>query len=121
VSWSRRTRRVLVAATGMLVLAVPAVSAATASAGATAAGAAAGTAATSPDSPVDLATPVNFAAAVATKGAIVSVGDARFEVLGDGLIRLEYSPSGNFEDLPTVNVLNRRFPVPPYRATTGNG
>ena len=39
-------------------------------------------------------------------------GDARFEVLGDGLIRMEYSPAGNFENLPTVNVLNRHFPVP---------
>ena len=25
---------------------------------------------------------------------------------------MEYSPAGTFENLPTVNVLNRRFPVP---------
>ena len=78
-------------------------------------------AATSPDSPVNLATSIDFAAGVAARGATVSAGDARFEVLGDGLIRMEYSPSGNFEDLPTANVLNRRFPVPFYRANVRNG
>jgi hypothetical protein len=80
-----------------------------------------GTAATSPTSPVDLATPVDFGAAVASKGATVVAGDARFEVLGDGLIRMEYSPSGTFEDLPTVNVLDRQFPVPAYQASTSDG
>ena len=112
MSWSRRTRRALTAAIGMLALAVPVICAGAASAG---------PAATSPDSPVNLSTPVDFAAGVAARGAVVSAGDARFEVLGDGLIRMEYSPSGNFEDLPTVNVLNRRFPVPSYRAAVRNG
>ena len=78
-------------------------------------------AANSPTSPVDLATPVNFGAAQASHRATVSAGNARFQVLGDGLIRMEYSPTGSFEDAPTVNVLNRRFGVPRYRATTSGG
>ena len=78
-------------------------------------------AATSPTSPVDLATPVDFGAAKPAPGATVLAGDARFEVLGDGLIRMEYSPSGSFEDAPTVNALNRRFPVPRYRVSRSGG
>jgi alpha-glucosidase (family GH31 glycosyl hydrolase) len=76
------------------------------------------TAATSPTSPVNLATPVDLAAAQASPGATVPAGRyARFQVLGDGLIRMEYSPSGHFEDAPTVNALNRRFAVPRYRVS----
>jgi hypothetical protein len=75
----------------------------------------------SPTAPVNLATPVDFGAAKAAKQATVLADDARFEVLGDGLIRMEYSPSGTFEDAPTVNVLNRRFAVPPYRVTRSGG
>jgi hypothetical protein len=119
VSWSRRIRRVLTTGTGILALAVPVVCAGTASAGPAAGGAR--PTATSPDSPVDLAARIDFAAGVAARGAVVSAGPARFEVLGDGLIRMEYSPSRNFEDLPTVNVLNRRFPVPFYWANVRNG
>ena len=83
--------------------------------------AAAQTAATSPTSPVNLATPVNLGQAVANRDATVTAGDARFEVLGTGLIRLEYSASGTFEDLPTVNVVDRRIAVPRYTATTSGG
>ena len=75
----------------------------------------------SPTSPVNLATRVDFGAAKAARQAIVTAGDARFEVLGDGLIRMEYSPSGTFEDAPTVNVLNRRFAVPFYRVSSSDG
>ena len=78
-------------------------------------------AATSPTSPVDLATPIDFGAAVASPQATVRAGNARFEVLGSGLIRMEYSPTGNFEDAPTVNILNRRFPVPVFRSWTSGG
>ena len=77
--------------------------------------------ATSPTSPVNLATPVDFGAAKAAPGATVVAGDARFEILGDGLIRLEYSPSGTFEDAPTVNAQNRRFAVPRYRVSRSGG
>ena len=112
----RQSRRVLAAGIGIIALAVPFVCAGTAPAGA-----AASQAATLPNSPVNLATPIDFAAGVAARGATVSAGDARFEVLGDGLIRMEYSPGRNFEDLPTVNVLNRHFAVPPYRAAVSHG
>jgi alpha-glucosidase (family GH31 glycosyl hydrolase) len=112
---SRRVPRLLAAAAGALALGIPVAAAGTAAA------APAASPATSPDSPVNLATPVNFAAAVAARGATVTAGDARFEVLGDGLIRMEYSPAGNFENLPTVNAVNRRFPVPAYRASVSNG
>jgi hypothetical protein len=77
--------------------------------------------ATSPTSPVNLATPVDFGAAKAAPGATVLAGDARFEVLGDGLIRMEYSPTGSFEDAPTVNAVNRRFEVPRYRSSQSHG
>ena len=85
------------------------------------AAAAAQSEATSPTSPVNLATPVDFGAAKAAPGATVVAGDARFEVLGDGLIRMEYSPTASFEDAPTVNALNRRFEVPRYRVSRSHG
>jgi hypothetical protein len=114
VRWSRRTRHVLATAAAALALALPI-------AGSSPAQAVTALAATSPSSPVNLTTQVNFADGVASRGATVSAGNARFEVLGDGLIRAEYSPSGAFEDLPTVNVLDRRFPVPGYHASVHDG
>jgi alpha-glucosidase (family GH31 glycosyl hydrolase) len=105
----RRSRRVAATVSALIVgavLAVPAL---------------AQSPATSPTSPVNLATPVNSGAAKAAQQATVVAGDARFEVLGNGLIRMEYSPSGAFEDAPTVNVLNRRFAVPSYRVTRSGG
>ncbi|MEA2211040.1 MAG: hypothetical protein QOF83_988 [Solirubrobacteraceae bacterium] len=78
-------------------------------------------AATSPTSPVNLSTPIHFFAGAARAGATVLAGDARFEVLGSGLIRMEYSPSASFEDAPTANVLNRRFAVPHYRVRRNGG
>ncbi|MFZ0376519.1 MAG: TIM-barrel domain-containing protein [Solirubrobacteraceae bacterium] len=105
----RGTRRVAAVASALIiggVLALPAMAQSPAS---------------SPTSPVNLATRVDFGAARAARQAIVTAGDARFEVLGDGLIRMEYSPSGTFEDAPTVNVLNRRFAVPFYRVSSSGG
>jgi hypothetical protein len=72
-------------------------------------------------SPVNLATPVDMAKAVAHRSAIVRSGDARIEVLSPTLLRLEYSPSGDFENSPTVNALNRRMPVPSYSAHVSRG
>jgi hypothetical protein len=114
VIWPRHARRAVAAAATVIALGIP-----VAYAGATAAASTAP--ATSPASPVDLATPVNFANAVAAHGATVTAGDARFEVLGTGLIRMEYSPNATFENLPTVNVLNRRFPVPAYKTEVRDG
>jgi hypothetical protein len=71
--------------------------------------------------PVDLATPVDMAAGVARPSAVVRAGDARIEVLGPTLLRLEYSPSGTFEDAPTVNAVDRRTAVPRYRTSVSGG
>jgi hypothetical protein len=114
VRWSRRTRHVLAAAAAVAALALPVTRTGPALAGTSAA-------ATTPSSPVDLTTRVNFADGVAARGATVSAGSARFEVLGDGLIRAEYSAAGAFEDAPTVNVVKRRFPVPAYNASVRDG
>ena len=72
-------------------------------------------------SPVDLSTPVDFAQAVANRSADVRSGDVRIEVLSPTLLRLEYSPTARFENLPTVNALHRRMSVPPYRAQVADG
>jgi hypothetical protein len=72
-------------------------------------------------SPVDLATPVDMAAAVAHRSAVVRAGAARIEVLSPTLLRLEYSPSGNFENSPTVNAVDRRMPVPRYTSHVSGG
>lgn len=44
---------------------------------------------------------------VANAKAVVTAGNARFTVLTDRLIRMEYSSSGSFEDRATVAFLNR--------------
>ena len=95
MNWLSRPRHVVALAAGALALAVPVAWGGVASAGALPAGTALpGTAhgstaaATSPSSPVNLTTQVNFADGVASRGATVMAGDARFEVLGDGLSRL---------------------------------
>jgi hypothetical protein len=77
--------------------------------------------ATTDTSPVDLATPVDMAAGQAHSSAIVQQGPVRVEVLSPSLIRLEYSPSRHFENSPTVNVLNRSFPVPAYSVSRTGG
>jgi hypothetical protein len=72
-------------------------------------------------SPVNLSAHVNMADGKARPNATVVAGDARFEVLAPDVIRLEYSPGGNFLDQPTYNVLDRSFPVPPYTVTRSGG
>lgn len=76
---------------------------------------------TSDRSPVDLATPIDLGDGMANQSAIVRSGDVRIEVLSPTLLRLEYSPTGDFENLPTVNALNRRMPVPPYQVRDDAG
>lgn len=51
---------------------------------------------------------------VATDKAIISGKKYRFTVLTERLIRLEYSPSGTFNDLATELVVNRVFDVPSF-------
>ena len=42
-------------------------------------------------------------------------------MLSPTLLRLEYSPSGTFENSPTVNAIDRRMPVPAYSAGVSGG
>lgn len=45
-------------------------------------------------------------------GSCVVCGTARFSALSNGLVRLEWSASGQFEDCPTLIALTRTQPVP---------
>ncbi len=51
---------------------------------------------------------------VAYPEAQVVVGNARFTVLTDRLVRMEWSESGRFEDNASLAIVNRRLPVPEY-------
>lgn len=44
--------------------------------------------------------------------AVVIAGSARFSLLADGLVRLEYAPSGAFEDRRSVRVIARPEAIP---------
>jgi hypothetical protein len=72
-------------------------------------------------SPVNLSAPIDLAEGMAHRSAIVRSGGARIEVISSTLFRLEYSPTGRFENLPTVNAVDRRRPVPSYRAPVTGG
>ncbi len=52
--------------------------------------------------------------AAANRGALVQGEKYRITVLTDRLVRLEFSPKGEFVDQETQTVLNRNFPVPEY-------
>ena len=75
----------------------------------------------SPTAPVDLATPVDWSHSTPPASDIVRSGHARIEVLSPTLLRLEYSPTGMFEDSPTVNAVNRRMGAPDYRVRVSGG
>lgn len=51
---------------------------------------------------------------VADPSAVVTLGNARFTVLTEKLIRLEYSDNGTFEDSATQVIINRKLPVPEF-------
>ena len=53
---------------------------------------------------------VASAPASARPPAVIQDGGARFEVLSQGLIRLEYAADGQFEDRPTLTVADRARP-----------
>lgn len=54
--------------------------------------------------------------------AVVAGKHYRITVLTDGLLRLEHSPSGRFEDRPSAVAVHRRMPVPPFTVRrTGQG
>ncbi|MBO3095223.1 glycoside hydrolase family 31 protein [Cellulomonas dongxiuzhuiae] len=52
---------------------------------------------------------------VADPAAVVQGDRYRITVLTDGLLRLEHSPDGVFEDRPSTFALHRRQPVPEFR------
>ena len=56
----------------------------------------------------------NYKDAISNKDTIIKGKNYRFTVLTDRLIRLEYSPSGTFEDRPTQRVIFRKFPKPNF-------
>lgn len=53
---------------------------------------------------------------VANPDAVVQCGNARFTVLTDRMIRMEWAADGRFEDNATLAIINRRLPVPAYTA-----
>jgi hypothetical protein len=55
---------------------------------------------------------------VANPKAVVVSGNARFTVLTDNVIRMEYSSSGSFEDQATLAFLNRNLTVPVFTSST---
>ena len=59
--------------------------------------------------------------AVADAKAIVQGEQYRITVLTERMVRIEYSPRGEFVDQQTQTVLNRRFPVPDFRAAEQGG
>lgn len=57
----------------------------------------------------------------ATPSAIVQRGDARFTVLTPGLIRMEWSPTGQFVDAPSQVFIDREQEVPRFTVTERGG
>ncbi len=58
---------------------------------------------------------------VADPKAVVVEGNARFTVLTPQLVRMEWSSDGRFIDSPSLVFVNRRLPVPVYRASSEDG
>jgi alpha-glucosidase len=59
---------------------------------------------------------------VANEKATVVCGNARFTVLTSRLIRMEWAEDGVFEDRATLAIVNRRLPVPAFKASkSGKG
>ena len=59
---------------------------------------------------------------VANPKAQVVAGNARFTVLTDRLIRMEWAENGKFEDNATLAIINRNLPVPSFTTSkTGDG
>lgn len=49
--------------------------------------------------------------------AVVTIGSARFTVLTDRLIRMEWAADGQFEDRASLAIINRNLEVPAYRVS----
>ena len=55
---------------------------------------------------------------VADSKAVVTVKNARFTVLTPAMIRMEWSPDGQFEDRASFAFVNRKLPVPPFKVSS---
>lgn len=97
------------------------ITAATAAALLAPAGPAVAQTATSDSSPVNLSNAINMADGKAASQATVVEGNARFEVLAPEVVRMEYSPTGAFQDTPTFDILDRNFAVPAFTSSVSNG
>ena len=58
---------------------------------------------------------------VADPAAVVVEGNARFTLLTDRLVRMEWSEDGVFEDRASLAIVNRRLAVPQYKVTRSGG
>ncbi len=58
---------------------------------------------------------------VAAPGAVIVFDNARFTVLTDRLIRMEWADDGVFEDRASLAVVNRELPVPKFTKTVNRG
>ena len=58
---------------------------------------------------------------VANPDAVVVSGNARFTVLTDRLIRMEWAADGKFEDNATLAIINRNLPVPAFKKSGKGG
>ena len=57
----------------------------------------------------------------ADPAAVVTSGRARFTILTDRMIRIQYSVSEKFEDRATFAIINRRLPLVDYRTREEGG
>ena len=58
---------------------------------------------------------------IVNPSAVIQGDTYRFSVLTSGLIRMEYSKTGEFEDKATQTVVNRKFDVPEYTVFEKDG
>jgi alpha-glucosidase (family GH31 glycosyl hydrolase) len=58
---------------------------------------------------------------IANTNAVIVSGKARFTILTDRVIRLEYAPDSTFNDLATITFQNRNLPVPVFETKNENG
>ena len=53
--------------------------------------------------------------------AVVTEGNARFTILTDRLIRMEWAEDGRFEDRASLAIVNRKLPVPVFSVSRSKG
>lgn len=58
---------------------------------------------------------------VAPKAAQVIEGNARFTILTDRLVRMEWAPDAKFEDNASLAIVNRDLPVPAFTVSRSGG